>query len=849
MATNTTTATRSVNVVDTIPPVISINGGDVTITEGTAYEDAGATATDNSNLPVSISTDIPTNIATVGIHTITYTAEDTKENTAMITRTVTVEVDTSVPTTDISGTVKTIDGTPISGANISVYKDGLIQLQTSDMSNSMGEYSLNLESDSNYTLVVQQFGYATQVKPIENLVGATLTLNIIMLSNGEVVQNIEPTIGVLASDNAGSSVVVEGGDFVGNDSLELTITSINTSIQNERSSIPGDLINPFTLFFVGLTEFTFINESTNEEVNLAAGQTAEITIPIYRNVKVDGTAYEVGDTIQLYYLNEDTGIWRQEGVASVVAESNSPTGLAATATVSHFSWWALSYPSNPAIVGSYATGNFAVDIVVSADSQRAFIANGSLGVKILDISDFNNITLLGSFSTEAYDVNLSNDENTLYVGGGTVIRILDVSNPSSITSLGNIPVSDGSRFELSADETKMFYTPNTGGLQVLDISNPSSPTILSSVVAGTGDVKDISISNDEKTAFLAYRYNGLVLVDLTDLSNISILSAISTGFASGITISNDATKAYVSNLGKKLHIIDTSDRNNLSQLSVVDLTDQARDVVISSTEASAYVASWESGLQVVDISDTNSPLLVGNVNTAGKSINLAISLDDKHVFIADWDGGLQIIDTVKALLGDSIPPTITVVGDDYINHPFGTPYIDQGATAIDDLDGTVTVTSSGTVDVNGLGGFNYIYYEATDSSGNTSTTKRTIYIVQGPETGDTIIDPLTGFEVQDNLAVSSNTFNWAGAVNYCLDLNLNGKVDWRLPNQAEYDAIVGSNHNHIFGNTLNDSRPHHEYWTSVELNTTEARAIYTGDGIFGRVLDKTTMRAARCVRN
>ena len=54
-------------------------------------------------------------------------------------------------------------------------------------------------------------------------------------------------------------------------------------------------------------------------------------------------------------------------------------------------------------------------------------------------------------------------------------------------------------------------------------------------------------------------------------------------------------------------------------------------------------------------------------------------------------------------------------------------HTDAGATATD-LSGTVTVTSTGTVDTNTVGSYT-ITYSSTDASGNTGTATRTVNII------------------------------------------------------------------------------------------------------------------------
>ncbi|HZG52510.1 MAG TPA: PxKF domain-containing protein, partial [Pyrinomonadaceae bacterium] len=93
---NVATAQRTVNVVDTTAPVITINGDQPAIVEcHTSYTDAGATAYDacGGSVPVSVSGSVDVN--TPGAYTITYTATD-GANSRTATRTVNV-VDTIAP--------------------------------------------------------------------------------------------------------------------------------------------------------------------------------------------------------------------------------------------------------------------------------------------------------------------------------------------------------------------------------------------------------------------------------------------------------------------------------------------------------------------------------------------------------------------------------------------------------------------------------------------------------------------------------------------------------------------------------------------------------------------------------
>ena len=132
---NTSETTRTVNVTeaDATAPVITLNGVDpVTITLGSSYTDAGATATDNVDGLVNVTTSGEVDTSTEGIYIITYEATDSSDNTSFSTRTVHVEVaselgnllgrwhfdeDTGTVANDDSGNNTNLDLNNMSNAN------------------------------------------------------------------------------------------------------------------------------------------------------------------------------------------------------------------------------------------------------------------------------------------------------------------------------------------------------------------------------------------------------------------------------------------------------------------------------------------------------------------------------------------------------------------------------------------------------------------------------------------------------------------------------------------------------------------------------------------------------------
>ena len=107
---NTSQATRTVKVVDTTAPVITLTGSaTINLLLGETYTEQGATCTDNYDTTCTVITGGDTvDTSTVGSYIVTYNATDTSGNAAQVSRTVNV---TATPSDDTTPPVITLNGT------------------------------------------------------------------------------------------------------------------------------------------------------------------------------------------------------------------------------------------------------------------------------------------------------------------------------------------------------------------------------------------------------------------------------------------------------------------------------------------------------------------------------------------------------------------------------------------------------------------------------------------------------------------------------------------------------------------------------------------------------------------
>ena len=76
---------------------------------------------------------------------------------------------------------------------------------------------------------------------------------------------------------------------------------------------------------------------------------------------------------------------------------------------------------------------------------------------------------------------------------------------------------------------------------------------------------------------------------------------------------------------------------------------------------------------------------------------------------------------------DETAPVINITGEDKVSLEIGETYFDKGATAIDDVDGIVSVTTTGSVDVSAIGDY-MLTYTAVDKAGNKASASRTVTV-------------------------------------------------------------------------------------------------------------------------
>lgn len=105
-------------------------------------------------------------------------------------------------------------------------------------------------------------------------------------------------------------------------------------------------------------------------------------------------------------------------------------------------------------------------------------------------------------------------------------------------------------------------------------------------------------------------------------------------------------------------------------------------------------------------------------------------------------GSLFLVSSCSKDDGDTTPPVITLMGNSSQDVILNESYTDAGATASDEEDGTVSVSTNNPVNVDSAATYT-VTYTATDAAGNTATASRSVRVYnqsEGMEGSYTVVE-------------------------------------------------------------------------------------------------------------
>ncbi len=290
-----------------------------------------------------------------GSYTVALTVTDADGYSDTASQSLTIDAAPQPVAADgmIKGNVIDIDGNPIEGVRVSLINaQDLVGGDRDATTDVDGETTLdNMPTGVDFVFTLTKTGYADRFVrttiPADASDAAAFTATLTeravaqTLSNAENGGNVSGTDGTAIKLPAGALVDTSGNPVSG--SVEVALTPVDVSDVNARDAFPGSFAaadengDSGVLLSFGVAEYHLTQGG--ERLQLAAGKQATLTVPIYIDEYSDGSPVTAGDHIPLWSLDETSGQWIQEGMGTVVTDSNSPTGLGFEMIAGHLSWY------------------------------------------------------------------------------------------------------------------------------------------------------------------------------------------------------------------------------------------------------------------------------------------------------------------------------------------------------------------------------------------------------------------------------------------------------------------------------------------------------------------------------
>ena len=162
---------------------------------------------------------------------------------------------------------------------------------------------------------------------------------------------------------------------------------------------------------------------------------------------------------------------------------------------------------------------------------------------------------------------------------------------------------------------KYLYAIYQENLVVYSLENPYEPRIIS-CFTGLGDSRELAFANSGNTLVVSARTNGVYLLDISDVFNISMISNIETlGFATGVFVEDDYCFIASRNHGVEIYDISFPDRPKFCSQAYYN-TEEFYDCSVEN--GILYVSSWAGRkVFIYDVKDVSTPKLCSTIQLDG----------------------------------------------------------------------------------------------------------------------------------------------------------------------------------------------------------------------------------------
>ena len=306
-----------------------------------------------------------------------------------------------------------------------------------------------------------------------------------------------------------------------------------------------------------------------------------------------------------------------------------------------------TYPSNPYMIGrSYSKDLFSVSETL-VQGERAYVLSNMFHV--VDYRNASASQILGSFTvSDLFIHDLSVVGDYAYLSGQGRIKILDVHDPTQpilAQTYGGNPGQPGWASPAKILENRMGYVVVYAegtldyNLQVVQF-NPPAPPAVYSIYDGPIEYEIYALDGDEQRVYLVY-WNGVVeLVDTSNPYSPTLTSSYSSTLHAYIL--RQAGDLVLLGASEKVAIVDFSNPLSPTLASTLEMPTSIYDIQVDGDWAYIATSDYElpeNGVTVYDIHDPYNPTLLGTYPSLARHIQI----DGGLMYLSADDDGLQVV--------------------------------------------------------------------------------------------------------------------------------------------------------------------------------------------------------------
>ena len=299
---------------------------------------------------------------------------------------------------------------------------------------------------------------------------------------------------------------------------------------------------------------------------------------------------------------------------------------------------------------------------VDVNGTRVYVAAGTFGVYILDVTDRTNPNLLKTFQPPAAALAVRAVGNYAYVAiGNAGLAIYDVSNPSNPVQNSLVPLP-GTAQDIAIRSGFAYVALGAGGMAIVNVSNPAAASLMATLSAGSGkSVIGVDADPSRQLAVMALGGDGMAVADISNPASPVLRGTLPGGQVNKIAIRGNA--AYLADTAQSFTAVDITDPAHPVNASSLPFQFGGRlyDVALAGNYAFGADVYFVNGVPVLDISSPLAPAARAIINFPGDTTGTGVAADYAWVYMVADDGYLYIGQYQQVSDNFGIPPTAAII--------------------------------------------------------------------------------------------------------------------------------------------------------------------------------------------